>query len=119
MEHEIVEQSKEDGNRGEQEESVVGNLILNLTMFALFFVWLKDSQSGMWVFRRSILPQLELTSDGMSFSEELKIVAFSRKTLKARELPVYYKARIGESKLNLWRDGFANLFFLFKKRFGL
>lgn len=109
------------GHKAEEANSrlrVLGNFILNLAMFALYFVWLKDSQSGMWVFRRSILPQLELTSDGMSFSEELKIEAFGRKNLKARELPIYYKPRIGESKLNLWRDGFANLFFLFKKRFG-
>ena len=109
------------GHKAEDANSrvrVLGNFILNLAMFALYFVWLKDSQSGMWVFRRSILPQLELTSDGMPFSEELKIEAFSRKNLKARELPIYYKARIGESKLNLWRDGFANLFFLFRKRFG-
>ncbi len=97
---------------------VLGNFVLNLTMFALFFVWLKDSQSGMWVFRRSILPELELTSDEMAFSEELKIEAFSKRNLRARELPIYYKARIGESKLNLWRDGFGNLLFLFHKRLG-
>jgi len=109
------------GHKAEEANSrlrVLGNFILNLAVFALYFVWLKDSQSGMWVFRRSILPQLELTSDGMSFSEELKIEVFTRKNLKACELPIYYKARIGKSKLNLWRDGFANLFFLFKKRFG-
>jgi hypothetical protein len=55
----------------------------------------------------------------MSFSEELKVEAFTRKGIKARELPIYYKARVGESKLNLWHDGFANLFFLFRKRFGM
>lgn len=110
------------GHKSEEANSflrVLGNFVLNLAVFALFFVWLKDSQSGMWVFRRSILPQLELTSNGMSLSEELKIEAFSNKKLKARELPIYYKERIGESKLNLWRDGFANLVFLFKKRFGV
>jgi hypothetical protein len=31
-------------------------------------------------------------------------------------MPIYYGERIGESKLNLWRDGFANLFFLAKMR---
>jgi hypothetical protein len=87
-------------------------------MFALFGVWLKDSQSGMWIFKRSILPRLTLTSDNMSFSEELKIEAFTRKNIKARELP-NYKARVGESKLNLWHDGFTNLLFLFRKRFGM
>jgi glycosyltransferase involved in cell wall biosynthesis len=110
------------GHKAEEANSglrVLGNFVLNVAMFALFCVWLKDSQSGMWVFRRSILPQVNLTSDGMSFSEELKIEAFSNKALKSAELPIYYKERIGESKLDLWRDGFTNLLFLFQKRLGL
>jgi glycosyltransferase involved in cell wall biosynthesis len=110
------------GHKAEEANSflrVLGNLALNIAMFALFGVWLTDSQSGMWILRRSILPQLTLVSDNMSFSEELKIEAFTRKGIKARELPIYYKARVGESKLNLWHDGFANLFFLFRKRFGM
>ena len=110
------------GHKAEEADSflrVLGNLILNVGMFALFGVWLKDSQSGMWIFKRSILPRLTLTSDNMSFSEELKIEAFTRRNIKARELPIYYKARVGESKLNLWHDGFTNLLFLLRKRFGL
>jgi dolichol-phosphate hexosyltransferase len=97
---------------------VLGNFVLDLTMFGLFLFWLKDSQSGMWIVRRSILPKLRLTSDTMAFSEEIKIEAFRRKDLKACEVPIYYKSRVGESKLNLWRDGFNNLLFLFQKRFG-
>jgi glycosyltransferase involved in cell wall biosynthesis len=110
------------GHKAEEANSglrVLGNFILNVAMFILFFVWLKDSQSGMWVFRRSILAQLNLTSDGMSFSEELKIEAFRNKAFKSAELPIYYKERVGQSKLNLWRDGFTNLLFLFQKRLGL
>jgi glycosyltransferase involved in cell wall biosynthesis len=109
------------GHKSEEANSflrVLGNLILNVAVFALYFVWLKDSQSGMWVFRRAILPKLALTSDGMSFSEELKVEAFLRGDVKAAELPIYYRERVGESKLNLWQDGFGNLVFLFKKRFG-
>ncbi len=109
------------GHKSEQANSflrVMGNFILNVAMFALYFLWLSDSQSGMWVFRRAILPKLALTSDSMSFSEELKVEAFRHPEVKAAELPIYYRERIGESKLNLWRDGFANLLFLFRKRFG-
>ncbi|MCX7603955.1 MAG: glycosyltransferase family 2 protein, partial [Bryobacteraceae bacterium] len=51
----------------------VGNLILSLAMSLLFFRWVRDSQSGMWVFRRSILDRMKLESDGMAFSEEIKI----------------------------------------------
>ena len=32
-----------------------GNLMLSLAMSVLYFRWVRDSQSGMWVFRRSIL----------------------------------------------------------------
>src|SRR3954471_22357989 len=35
-----------------------GNLILSMAMSMLFFRWVRDSQSGMWVFRRSILKQM-------------------------------------------------------------
>jgi len=98
---------------------VLGNFILNWTMFFLFLVRLRDSQSGMWIFKRSLLPRFTIVSDGMAFSEELKIEAFTRRDLRCTELPIYYRARVGESKLNMWKDGFANLFFLFKKRLGL
>ncbi|MBC7262827.1 MAG: glycosyltransferase family 2 protein [Chloroflexi bacterium] len=95
---------------------VLGNSILNFFLALLFFVRLRDSQSGMWVFRREILSLLTLTSDGMPFSEEIKVEAFTHPQVRAEELPIYYVSRVGDSKLNMWRDGFNNLFFLFKKR---
>lgn len=98
---------------------VFGNDVLNLFIWLLFWFRVRDSQSGMWVFRRSILQQLNLTSDTMAFSEEIKLEAMSRKKLiRSIELPVYYKERHGVSKLRIWRDGFYNLFFLFRKRLG-
>src|SRR5204863_4509672 len=48
-----------------------GNLILSLAMSILYFRWVRDSQSGMWVFRRAILSKMTLESDGMAFSEEI------------------------------------------------
>ena len=53
----------------------IGNLILSLAMSILYFRWVRDSQSGMWVFRRSILKDMKLVADGMAFSEEIKIEA--------------------------------------------
>ncbi len=99
---------------------VFGNDVLNFFILLLFWFRVRDSQSGMWVFRRSILRHLNLTSDGMAFSEEVKLEAMSKKKLiRAKELPIYYKERHGVSKLRIWRDGFYNLFFLFRKRLGL
>jgi hypothetical protein len=76
----------------------------------------RDSQSGMWVFRRSILKDMQLESDGMSFSEEIKIEALKNPRVRFGEISIMYTSRIGEKKLNPWRDGFANLLFLIKKR---
>ena len=94
----------------------IGNLILSLTMSVLFFRWVRDSQSGMWVFRRSILEDIRLDSDGMAFSEEIKVEALKSPTIRFAEMPVMYTSRLGEIKLQPWRDGITNLLFLFKKR---
>jgi hypothetical protein len=95
----------------------IGNLILSLTTSALFLRWVADSQSGMWVFRRSILNEIKLESDGMAFSEEIKVEAIKHPRLRFEEIPVMYTSRLGEIKLNPWKDGFQNLLFLFKVRF--
>jgi glycosyltransferase involved in cell wall biosynthesis len=98
---------------------LLGNAILSGTMMSLYFKFIIDSQSGMWMFKKDILPELDLTSNGMALSEEIKIEAFTHPGIRCLEMPIYYGARIGESKLNIWRDGFYNLFFLVKKRFML
>jgi glycosyltransferase involved in cell wall biosynthesis len=95
----------------------IGNLILSLAMSLLYFTWVRDSQSGMWVFRRSILAGMHLESDGMAFSEEIKIEALKSSKVRFGEISILYTSRLGEIKLNPWRDGFQNLWFLVKKRF--
>ncbi len=95
----------------------VGNLILSLAMSILYFRWVRDSQSGMWVFRRAILDFMLLESDGMAFSEEIKIEALRNRRIRFEEISIQYSSRLGEIKLNPWRDGFINLWFLVRKRF--
>ncbi len=95
---------------------LLGNAILSGTTMALFMRFIIDSQSGMWVFRREVLEKIQPQSDTMALSQELKILAFTHPGLKCMEMPIYYGERIGVSKLNLWRDGFGNLFQLFKLR---
>jgi glycosyltransferase involved in cell wall biosynthesis len=94
----------------------VGNRLLSLTMSVLFLRWVNDSQSGMWVFRREALGQMNLTSDGMAFSEEIKIEAIRHKSIGFREMFIDYSQRVGEKKLQPWRDGVRNVWFLVRKR---
>ena len=94
----------------------VGNLILSLATSLLFFRWVRDSQSGMWVLRRSILPEMNLESDGMAFSEEIKVEAIRNPKIRFGEISIMYSSRLGEVKLDPWRDGVRNLLFLVKKR---
>ena len=98
---------------------LLGNAVLSGTMMCLFFKFIIDSQSGMWVFRKDVLDRVSPNSDGMALSEELKILAFTHRELRCMEMPIYYGERIGTSKLNLWRDGFGNLLFLAKMRLTL
>jgi hypothetical protein len=95
----------------------IGNTILSVTMSILFYRWIQDSQSGMWVFKRSALDKMVLRSDGMAFSEEIKIEAIRNRQIGFREIFISYSQRLGEVKLQPWRDGVKNLLFLFRKRF--
>ena len=95
----------------------IGNWVLTVATRILFLKALRDSQSGMWVFKRTVLPLLRIESDGMPFSEEIKVEAIKHKQVKFSEYHVPYRDRIGVVKLQKWRDGFENLVYLFKLRF--
>lgn len=95
----------------------IGNWILTFVAWVLFGEKMADSQSGMWVFRRKALELLNVTSDGMPFSEEIKIEAIRHPSIGFAEYHINYQPRIGEVKLRKWRDGWENVLFLVQKRF--
>jgi len=98
-------------------KNMVGNILLSLVTSLLFLRRIRDSQSGMWIFFRESLEHMDLVSDGMSFSEEIKLEALLNPAIGFRECPIRYSNRAGEIKLRPWRDGWQNLLFLFRKRF--
>jgi len=92
-----------------------GNRILSLWVRLLFSVKLMDSQSGMWVIRRGVLGRIMPKSNGMAFSEEIKIKAF--RLCDSTEIPIQYRKRVGSSKIKALMDGLNNLFYLFHLKF--
>ena len=92
----------------------VGNSVLNLFIRILFRYRMVDSQSGMWVFRSKLYPRMRHLSNGMAFSQDLKIEAFKLGLFV--EIPVKYGVRVTKPKLRTWSDGFRNLAHIFIKR---
>jgi glycosyltransferase involved in cell wall biosynthesis len=96
-----------------------GNAVLAWTLRILFLTNIRDSQSGMWIFKKEALEKiqpLEEFNDGMPFSEEMKIEMFTNKKVKSREIQSLLRARAGKVKIESFSDGWKNLKFLFKKR---
>lgn len=96
----------------------LGNWILSTTASVLFRVDVHDSQSGMWCIRRSALGGIryEDFSEGMAFSQEVKIAFWRRDPSRCAEVPASLAPRIGTPQLASWRDGFGNLKALYKLR---
>jgi glycosyltransferase involved in cell wall biosynthesis len=94
-----------------------GNWLLSWVARRLFGFTFKDSQSGMWIFKRRIWQQLEVKSGGMPFSQEIKIEAYA-KGFHCGEVPIEYRKRVGEVKLSVV-DAWRTMRELFIKRMSL
>lgn len=95
----------------------IGNVMLNETFRILYRVPIHDCQSGMWAFRRKILPHLQVLHDGMGFSEEIKLEVI-RRGFRFLEVPIDYRPRMGEKKIRSLEDAAENMVWLFRKRTG-
>ncbi|GAA3780046.1 hypothetical protein GCM10022206_18740 [Streptomyces chiangmaiensis] len=93
----------------------VANRALSALSRVLFRNGLRDSQSGMWIFQRHVWNGIEVRSPGMAFSQEIKNAA-TRAGFRYLEVPIEYRVRGGEVKLNALPDGVANLRQLFEHK---
>jgi hypothetical protein len=84
-----------------------------ISLLLRMFTGLKvgDSQCGLRAFTRDALDRLELNTDGMELASEM-ILKAARRDLKVADVPVPYAERLGEAKLNTFRDGWRHLRFL-------
>lgn len=63
-----------------------------------------DHLSGLYGLRREALLKMQLESEGFDIEAEIGIKARVR-GLRATSFPIQYHSRLGEKKLNPWRDG--------------
>ena len=89
----------------------IGNPILTAILNVFFGVKVSDAHCGLRAIRSSVLPELRLQATGMEFASEMILKAAKRK-LPVADIPIDYRPRIGESKLNTWRDGWRHLRFM-------
>jgi len=95
----------------------LGNRILSLVFSLLYFRWVSDSQSAVWVCERSILDEINLVGDVLVLYEELKIEAMRNPNIGFMEIFLEFSNRSGENKFRPYRDGMHNLLFMLRKRF--
>ncbi len=92
-----------------------GVSVLNLGVSLLYGFPIKDSLTGMWVFKKEVVPQLNLFEGGWDFSLEIKLSAITNKKIMFGEYHITYKDReLDESKQIIYKTGLQHLFFLFK-----
>jgi glycosyltransferase involved in cell wall biosynthesis len=89
----------------------IGNPVLTAILNVFFGVKVSDAHCGLRAVSREALPVLHLQSTGMEFASEM-ILKAAKRNLKVGDVPIEYRPRVGESKLNTFRDGWRHLRFM-------
>lgn len=98
---------------------LVGNKLLNLLFFFIFGCRFSDSQSGLLIFKKSLVDEskLPLFGDHFSFNSALKYHLLKRSQNPAK-IPIPYRRRIsGQTKQQWYKTGSEILFDWLKTRF--
>ncbi|MCJ7639428.1 MAG: glycosyltransferase family 2 protein [Euryarchaeota archaeon] len=89
--------------------NALGNKMLTAMIRYLYHVQITDSQSGMRAIRRSALDDLRLQSPHMPFASEM-IIDAQKVGLTITEVPISYRKRVGDAKLDPFRDALSIVF---------
>jgi glycosyltransferase involved in cell wall biosynthesis len=95
----------------------LGVSILNLEIRLLYRIAIKDALSGMWVFRKEIIDDLNLTMGDWNLSPQIKINAARHKKINFAEHSIAQHQRKGETHQKYFRTGFAHAAWILKNRF--
>jgi hypothetical protein len=89
----------------------VGNPLLTRFLNAFYDAGVSDAHSGMRVFSRDALDEMDLQTNGMEFASEMIMEAGAR-DLAIEEEPITYHEREGEATLESFRDGWRHVRFM-------
>ena len=89
----------------------LGNPLLTRFLNIFYGTDVSDAHSGMRVFRRDVLAELELSTTGMEFASEM-IMAAGAADMVIEEEPITYYEREGEATLDSVQDGWRHVRFM-------
>lgn len=95
----------------------LGVKVLNWEIRMLYGLKINDSLSGMWVFPKASLAQLNLTMGDWNLSPEIKIKAFEAFREGFKEVKITQHPRSGVTKQHYLRTGLSHLIWIAKNRF--
>ncbi|MDE1865179.1 MAG: glycosyltransferase [Candidatus Micrarchaeota archaeon] len=90
-----------------------GNKVITVVANVLYFMWLRDSQTGIRAIRTSAFQSLDLREKGFGIESEMNI-KMRKSGYRLVELPARYYVRVGESKQMKVIDGLRLLGIDFK-----
>ena len=94
----------------------IGNHILTAVANILYGTRISDLCTGFWGFRKEVVQNLNLTSEGFQLEAEF-LIQVAKKGYKIGEVPILYRCRAGKAKLSGFKDGIKIGKFLFDKKF--
>lgn len=94
----------------------LGVNLLNWEVRLLYGVTLKDTLSGMWVFRSTIKDELRLTEGDWNLSPQIKINAARNSAIKFAQYSIAQHQRLGETKQDYFKTGFNHAVWILKNR---
>lgn len=90
---------------------------LNWETRLLYGIKVKDILSGMWVFKREVRDDLNLTMGEWNLSPQIKINAARNRNIGFIEYGIAQHQRLGDTKQNYFKTGFSHAIWILKNRF--
>ncbi len=95
----------------------LGVNLLNWEILLLYGFKIKDTLSGMWVFKKDVRKKLNLTMGDWNLSPQIKINAATNPKIKFEEYSISQHQRLGETKQNYFKTGYNHAKWILKNRF--